>query len=185
MALSANTDRPSHHILLTDTDGNELGLILSDSEGQENPLGLKRNPTPRSALKMSQGGGEYEDFVEPYSSRMQKDWSGGMGMEDLEDYSRYQHAFMINTSVRNKVMLAGRPKITTGYVNQDLDFYRNTDFIDVESANRYWARKFEATATYDPDFVWVHWKYTGAIGNELLTVRICDDDHAQDQPGTV
>lgn len=187
MALSAGADidRPSHHILLTDRDSNQLGLIISDSEGKENPLGLKRNPTPRSALKMSQGGGEYEDFVEPYSSRMQKDWSGGMGMDDLEDYTRYQHAFMINTAVKNKIMLAGRPTITTGYVNQDLDFYRNTDFVDVDGANRYWARKFPASVTYDPDFVWLHFKYTGAIGTELLTVRVCDDDAGGSKPGTV
>ncbi|HBF40440.1 MAG TPA: hypothetical protein DDW19_01265 [Anaerolineaceae bacterium] len=104
----------THHVSLSDGE-RTIGLILSDSKGQANPLGIARAPVQRTAMKTTSGNQKYSDFEPPYTPIAQDDWSGGRGELDFDrDVTRFYDSTRIN-SMFGKLFLAPQESYATGY----------------------------------------------------------------------
>ncbi|MEN6571406.1 MAG: choice-of-anchor R domain-containing protein [Anaerolineaceae bacterium] len=104
----------THHISLSDGE-KTIGLILCDSKGQANPLGIARAPVQRTAMKTTSGNQKYSDFEPPYTPIAQDDWSGGRGELDFDrDVTRFYDSTRIN-SMFGKLFLAPQEVYTSGY----------------------------------------------------------------------
>lgn len=107
--------RPTHHVKLTDRDGNSVGLILCNDKGEPAPMYNKQS-IDRTALKTTSGGGGYADFNSPYSPIVQDDWSGGRGNLNFEaDSTRYYDGKRVVTRHSNKAILGPQEHLTHGY----------------------------------------------------------------------
>jgi len=105
--------KPTHHVKLT-KGGVELGLILCDQAGKEDPRG-NRTPYPNTAIKMYQGEATHSDREPPFMDLIQEDWSLGRGQEVFEDdKSRYQDGKIADTTLEGKVILGPQPTYSTG-----------------------------------------------------------------------
>ena len=117
MAIRVGTTekQPTHHVKLTDRDGNSVGLILCNDKGEPAPM-YNKTPIDRSALKTQSGGSTYADYNYPYAPIAQDDWSGGRGNLDFErDSTRYLDSYNVNTRNPNKAYLNGMMHPSTGY----------------------------------------------------------------------
>ena len=105
MTISADaTDkRPTHAVKLSD-GVNEVGLMLVDGQGKNNPLAIQRSPYPRTSTKIASGQGKYDDLELPYKSIVQDDWIGGRAALNLEDdVTRYMDNFRAWTDQEKQV----------------------------------------------------------------------------------
>jgi hypothetical protein len=90
MTVSPTTIPPDFHLTLTDEQGFELGLTLCNLKGEEDPTALGEAGSPRTATRVAQGGGGYDDFKEPFTPILQSDFAAGRGNDDFtRDSSRY------------------------------------------------------------------------------------------------
>ena len=106
---------PTHHIKLTDVDGNSVGLILCNDAGDPAPMYVK-SPVMRTALKTTSGGGSYADYNTPYSPIVQDDCRGGRGNLNFEaDSTRFFDSLRVNTRHNNKAYLGPKEFLSNGY----------------------------------------------------------------------
>ncbi len=161
--------QPTHHIKLTDRDGNSVGLILCNDKGEPAPM-WNKTPIERTALKTTSGGGSYADFNYPYSPIVQDDWSGGRGNLNFEaDSTRFFDSFRVNTRHNNKVILGPKEYLSDGYKtitypsqsneNNNLSSYDLPEFtINATYGNEIYTRStIAATVTR----IWVHIRKKG------------------------
>jgi len=104
MVSADSTDRkPTHAVKLSD-GVNEVGLMLVDGHGKNDPLAIQRSPYPRTSTKIASGQGKYDDLELPYKSIVQDDWIGGRAALNLEDdVTRYMDNFRAWTDQEKQV----------------------------------------------------------------------------------
>lgn len=165
MSVSPTTIPPDFHLTLTDQAGFELGLVLCDLKGQHDPTALGEAGSPRTATRVAQGGGGYDDFKEPFTPILQSDFSAGRGNDDFtKDSSRYCDSEGIDSSSgeiilapRINTAIAGRPKRRSGIkFTQGLPLYGDQKYI---------AYPFTAGALFEYP--------AGAIFGVTVRVRYC------------
>jgi hypothetical protein len=170
----------THHIKLVQQlagqAAQEVGLILCDGSGRQDPRAKRADPYPRNAIKMYSGESKHSDKELPYRSLVQEDWSRGRGQEIFEDdVTRYQDSYMADTTRTGKVLLCGQPTYMTGLRNQDMQLPGNVNFFSVAGDHKYISRRFTPTTNYNAARaeLWIRKKGepTGA-----LNVQLCMDN---------
>ncbi len=180
--VSPDVERPTHHISLSDGE-QTVGLIICDSNGNANPNGISRAPTPRTAMKTTTGNQSYSDFEPPWTPIAQDDWSGGRGLDDFDkDITRFFDNFRTNTT-SGKIILGPQETLTTGYRNQNISLPGSVRWVSlISGAQKYLAVKFAASATYDAKNIYVLLRRKGTP-TAALTMELCVDSVGN--PGAV
>jgi len=111
----ANVAKPTHHVVLTDSAGTSLGLMICDPRGNNDPTQIRRAPYPRTGLKITQGATKYQDKELPFADAHQEDWSGGRAALNLEDdLTRFSDSFRIHTEYAGVAMNGPKETYATG-----------------------------------------------------------------------
>lgn len=180
-----NTQNTHHVRLWRPGGGGEVGLVLCDSKGQDDPRVLRSEPYPRSPIKMYTGEQKYADQELPYRSVVQEDWSRGRAGEYFEDdQDRYADGKRADTTQGSKIILAGRERYSTGVRAGDQIF--NTASVEWRKLIgdwRYFGAKFTASATYSVEEVWCWVRVVGRVPMSDLVVRLHQDNAGV--PGTI
>jgi len=187
--VSPDTGKEStHHLMLTDSSGTELGLICVDGRGNRVPR-VAVNPYPTMASQLRQGRGKHADRVPPFEDISLDDFSGGLAMlHHDEDASKYLDGYRIDTSRAGRVLLGGKETYTTGI--RDFD-----ELVPGVSTQLKWSalygggtESYTATFTsssssiYAADKIIVWLKKTGSpTGNVTVTLADSDDGNPQAQ----
>lgn len=117
---SVNSRRPTHHVILTDKEGNRLGLISVGNNGRPDDKAMNRNPIDRTAMKTTQGNSKYSDFEFPYTPIPQDTFTGGRGQDEFErNVTRYRDSFRMNTRREGKAFLGAQESYGTGVRTAD------------------------------------------------------------------
>ncbi|HQB53508.1 MAG TPA: hypothetical protein PLX62_11435, partial [Bacteroidales bacterium] len=99
LTVGVGVKNPTHDIKLTDLNGIEAGLILSNRSGRQDPRGMSISSMPRTALQMSQGNGGYDDMLPPFVTEVQSTWIGGRAQDTFSnDRTRFYDSFRIDTT---------------------------------------------------------------------------------------
>ena len=85
LTAGVGVKNPTHDIKLTDLNGVEAGLILSNRSGRQDPRGMSISSMPRTALQMSQGNGGYDDMLPPFVTEVQSTWIGGRAQDTFSN----------------------------------------------------------------------------------------------------
>ena len=168
-------DNSSHHLLLTDSAGTEVGLICVDGKGNRIPR-VAGNPYPNMASQLRQGTAKHSDRVPPFEDIPQSDFSGGLASLHFdEDSSKYLDGKRCDTSSSGEVIHGGLESYTTGL----------RDFNESWSGDVSWTKMyaspgtesistgFTANATYDVQSIVIILKKVGAPTGDI-TVQIHD-----------
>lgn len=104
-SVSPTVDRPTHDVLITDSTGAQVGLVLCDLQGNTNMTQWNYGPLPATAVQIYQGNTKYSDTPPPWTPVVQSDWSGGRGSKDFDrDQSKYYDGYRINTTRTGEVL---------------------------------------------------------------------------------
>lgn len=163
---SPTEPNPTHHVKLTDKNGNSVGLILCNDKGEAAPV-YSRTPVDRTSLKTASGSSKYSDFNYPYSPIVQDDWSGGRGNLDFErDSTRFYDSRMVNTRHANKAFLGPRMNFSKGHKTIEYPaFKRNLAWFDFLTGI-----VIIPTVSFTVGRIWI---YTEPLsGGEPLTVKL-------------
>lgn len=180
MTTDATVAEPTHHITLFETGGSTRGLVLCDAKGLADHRQITKTPIRRMPLRMTQGDSEWSDFELPYQSVGQDDWSGGIGLLDSEDKTRYWHGQNINTMHRGKLFIGPQPHFTDGYRVQEHDLYSTAmGYRGLYVAVEMEAIQIIPTANITPTRVEVIIRKVGTP-NGSLNVEIWTDDGSDD-----
>ncbi|MBI5942869.1 MAG: hypothetical protein HY864_00755 [Chloroflexi bacterium] len=164
---SPTEPNPTHHVKLTDKNGNSVGLILCNDKGEAAPV-YSRTPVDRTALKTQSGSSKYSDFNYPYSPIVQDDWSGGRGNLDFErDSTKYFDGCRVNTRHENKAFLGPRMNFSKGHKTIDYPaFKRNLAWFDFYATGI----SIIPTVSFTVGRIWI---YTAPLsGGEPITVNL-------------
>lgn len=178
MTTDATVAEPTHHIVLDD-GSTYRGLVLCDAKGLADHRQITKTPVRRMPMKMQQGDSEWSDFELPYQNIAQDDWSGGRGLKEDLDKTRYWHGFMVNTMHKNKAFLGPQPCLTDGYRVHNHDLYGNTTFQGLYGSTEYLSRQFTPDAGYTGRRAEL-WAMKVGTPNGNLTVEIWTDDGSDD-----
>lgn len=142
---------PTHHIKLTDVDGNSVGLILCNDAGDPAPMYVK-SPVMRTALKTTSGGGSYADYNTPYSPIVQDNWSGGRANLDFErDSTRFFDSYRVTTRRENIAFMGPKEFFSKGY--------RSMEYTEDGRYNQWYlpdnTQQFTATSSFTIATLWV------------------------------
>ena len=152
----ANGRKNTHHVSLTDKEGNRLGLIAVNSRGEADILALNRTPVDRTAMKTTSGNQKYSDFNPPYAPIVQDDWSGGRGNADFErDVTRYLDGYRIITRRSNRAFLGPQETYGTGYRSSNSEIPGSVNWQALIGTQRYIARKFDVSTGYTAGEEWI------------------------------
>ena len=182
MTTDATVAEPTHHITLA-AGGTTRGLVLCDAKGLADHRQITKRPIRRMPLKMQQGDSLWSDFELPYQNEAQDDWSGGRGLRNFEDSTRYWHGYMVNTMHKGKAFLGPQPCLTDGYRVHNHDLYGNTTFQGLYGSTEYISRQFTPAANYTARRVEIWAKKVGTP-NGNLTIEVWTDD-ASDKPNAI
>ena len=164
--------QPTHHVKLTDRNGNSVGLILCNDKGEPAPM-YNRTPIERTALKTTSGGGSYADFNYPYSPIVQDDWSGGRGNLNFEsDSTRYFDGHRVTTRHSNKVFLGPQEWFSNGY--RSLNYPINKGYHRAYQETI--VAPFTASSTYTSGRVWLRAQKNGTPNNITLSIKRTSDN---------
>lgn len=99
LTVGVGVKNPTHDIKLTDLNGIEAGLILSNRSGRQDPRGMSISSMPRTALQMSQGNGGYDDMLPPFVTEVQSTWIGGRAQDTFSnDRTRFADSYRLDTT---------------------------------------------------------------------------------------
>lgn len=156
----------THHVKLSDGEGNVLGFILR-SGNRVDPRAINRRPRQN---------GQYSPFT-------QSDWGGGRGIKDAQsDRSRYSDAKRAITRHNGTVMLGPQETYTTGYRQAEAYLPGSLTWKSLLTTDRHVAYKLTASATGNRAKVYL-WVRRRGTPTSTLTVELCDDNAGN--PGTV
>lgn len=149
--VSPTAQKPAHDITLTD-GATTVGFVLTDASGKPNPQAITDSPQQRTAIKTSSGDSKYSDLQPPWGTWVQDDWSGGRGVEWVDDdKSRFSESEGVTTSKSGEVILGARPYISATqpwntYVDYLVDRGACTEYACTGNL-RYIAQKWVAPAS--------------------------------------
>ena len=185
MTYDVASVKPTHHLILTDANGIQLGLVAVDGNGKEDANSIKRDPVELSALKTTSGNQSFSDQRPPYATLAQEDWSGGRGARKYEDdVTRFASSYRCETGRIGKIMLSGREKYGTGARSALTYLPGSMRLIPLTGSQERLAIRILADGSWTVDkiFLWV--SCFGASTNNL-TVRLCADYAGGTKPGVV
>lgn len=165
----------THHVSFTNRRGEKIGLILCDDKGQvvDPKDAFREIPVDRSALKTSSGNSSYSDMVFPYGPIVQLDFSGGRGQLDFEtDATKFYDSSRLRTGRQGKAYLGPQEQYTKGYRNQDFNVPGNVRYIQLLGANKFVAKRFRASATYNVSTCRLRLRVRGRPGPARIAVYI-------------
>lgn len=137
--------RPTHHLTLSD-GVTTIGLTLCDPRGNPDPRAIRQVPLPKTSLQISQGDPTYGSMQLPFSTVVQKDWSGGRGQLDHnKDSTRYYDGRVVDTRMGD-ALLGPLETLTTGYLVNVASAARNATFVT--NAGEVAASKFVPAQTF-------------------------------------
>jgi hypothetical protein len=147
---------PTHHILLRDRNGRQVGLILCDERGNElSPPAFNRIPVETTALKQTSGASSYADFDYPYSPIVQDTLDGGRGNLDFErDSTKFYDSYRCKSGVANKAYAGPQEQYVTGPRTQDQNIPGNVTWQSLHETTHVYTR-FQAGASYTTGLVWI------------------------------
>lgn len=164
----------THHISLSDGE-KEIGLILSNVKGDADPKVLSRTPLDRTAFKTTTGNSGYSDFDYPWTPIAQQDFSGGRGCLDFDDDTARYADSKAAWAFDGKVTHAPLPKYTTGYRSADSHLPGSLQWTAIMGGQIYLGRKFNASASYNAIYIWLHIRRKGTPP-AALTINLCSDN---------
>jgi hypothetical protein len=161
---------------LRDKDGNKIGLMVVDQNGNASPNSITRAATPRTALKTTTGSTYYSDFEPPWSPIAQEDWSGGRGQADYEDdTTRFYDSKRANTFHTGMIINGPLEVWGTGIRNAENNLPGGLTWQALLSGTKYIACLFEASGNYDVDYIYIYVRRRGTpVGS--LTVSLCSNN---------
>ena len=185
--------RPTHHASLVAEDGTEIGLILCDASGNRLATSVARANLQTSPVKTTAGDSQYSDGELPFVVSAQSDYSGGIGQERFEDNRTKYHSGRRVQTVDGKLILGPREHFTDGY--KDMVMHQPESVLG-EVARLRWqdtddpnaiAAKFTTVGAMTLPDLYLQGKAVGTqVGDShSILFWIRNDDHAQDQPGTI
>lgn len=161
---------PTHHVSLSD-GFNTIGLILADTKGTAQALGINRVAAPRTALQTRMGGGAYDDFERPWVPVAQSNWQGGRGNRRFEtDTSRYADGRALNTMFP-ELFLGPQEQLTKGYRGQLYDLPGDVEWLNMlTGVTKYIAKRLDFDTTFTAELLTILIRKKGTP--EDLTVRL-------------
>ncbi len=182
MTVSPSETRPTADLSITD-GSNTLEFHLANRNGQQNPAAWGLTTNPRSALRITQGGGGYDDMEMPFTSVVQNDFSGGRASKWTEsDKSRY--AGGVIDSARGEARCA--PKATQGVVYTE---YASATASGTTSTSHY-ADRMYASFTPSSNFtnpivkIELNWYDNGGLGAGWICAGLYTHDAVNDRPSS-
>jgi len=167
-------DNSSHHLLLTDSAGTEVGLICVDGKGNRIPR-VAGNPYPNMASQLRQGRGKHSDRVPPFEDIPQSDFSGGLASLHFdEDGSKYLDGKRCDTSSSGEVIHGGLESYTTGLRDFDESWSGDVSWTKMYASpgTESITTDFTAGASYNANSIVVILKKVGApTGNITVSLR--------------
>lgn len=116
--VTPTEERPTHHVLLTDSTGGQAGLILCKTDGTPDPFAWTYGPLPATGVKTYQGTQGYSDTPPPWTPEVQSDWSGGRGSKDFDkDTTKYADNYRVNTTRTGEIIPGPWDNWATGINN--------------------------------------------------------------------
>ena len=177
----------SHHIALTDADGNELGLICYTSDGSKKAA-IATSPFPHFASQLRQGRGKHSDRRGPFEDIPLSDFSGGLAMlHHDEDESKYYDGKRIDTSRMGEVIHGGLETYTTGLRDADENWPGNVSWLSLYSGGTTSkTTSFVAGASYNVNHIVLILKKVGApTGNVTVELLASDDSSLKSKSLTI
>lgn len=172
--VSPTEPNPTHHISLSDGI-NEVGLIISNVNGDAMPTAISASAFPRTALKTSTGNTQYSDLEPPWTAIAQSSWEGGRGQEDEDDITRFFDSRRLNT-MGGKIILSPQETYATGYRAQNMSMPGSLIWVNiVADAQHYLAVPFTPTENYTAKNIQLFVRRRGTPIH-VLAVLLCDDD---------
>lgn len=107
------TTRPTHDLTLSD-GVTTIGLTLANPRGEPDPLATREGSMPKTVMQTSQGDPDYGSLQLPYTTIVQKEWSGGRALlEFSKDSSRFYDSQGVDTRMGD-MLLNGASVPSTG-----------------------------------------------------------------------
>ena len=159
VVVGPTEEQPTHHISLTDNEGNTLGLTLCDDNGQV-VKSLKNQFTKRpydtTAQKQTSGTSSYNDYEYPYAPIVQDDMSGGRGNLDFErDSTKFYDSFRARTGRQNKAYAGPLEKYATGLRDAKQSIPGSVSWHKLYGTQRYLYIRFDPAASFDAELIWL------------------------------
>ena len=166
---------PTHDISLEDDQGNKIGLMLANSQGDNDPKAISRASTPRTAMKTSTGTTKYSDFEPPWTPVAQDTWVGGRGLDDFDaDATRYFDSYRATTQF-GSIYLGGQETYASGLRTSIDHLPGNVLFSSLNSSRKYIAVKVIPAADITVTQIALYLKRKGNP-ESVLTVELCTDN---------
>ena len=192
MTVSVDPDnrRNSHHVKLSKS-GTDVGLVLTNLRGEEDPFQIYPEPNPRMPLRTSSGETEYGDINPHLTGFAQKSFSAGRGYRDFDEQrAGYADAHQADTTKEGTALPTGQYFYANPATirNWDGNWVRHDSGAEVQWgtascgtwSNFELATKFKASATYNVAFLEVG---IAAFTTGTIVVRLRDDNAGS--PGTI
>lgn len=175
--VSPEYTNPTHDISLSDSVGNKVGLIITDSKGVANRQAFAVASTPRTALKTSSGNSKYSDYEPPWTPIAQDDWSGGRAVDSYDsDITRFYDSWRVNSMFSNKLMLCPQSNLATGLRSHNYNMPGSVLWKPILTGNQaYLAYKFTPAGNYTATRISVLIRMVGTP-TAALTLAIRTDD---------
>lgn len=192
MTVVEPTSKRSTHHLMFNFDGDDIGLILCDPNGNADiSAGLNVSKYPRSSIKMYSGEQKNSDSEPPFSAKEQRTYVAGRGQEDLDDNaSKFFDSFQVDTTRDGYAILGPQPVYCSSHrltvqampykdtANDDAITYT---WVTLASTTRFIAIHFTPGETMNAAELWLTLRYVGSPG--ALSYAIYTNNSGV--PGTV
>ena len=165
---------PTHHVSLTDGEV-EVGLIVTNVNGDATPTAMSASANPRTALKTTSGNTKWSDLEPPWTAIAQESWEGGRGQEDEDDPTKFFDSRRLNTTF-GSIMLSPLETYTAGYGRiQDYNLPGSVRWISMLTGSRkYMAVSFEASDSYTAKYIYLHVRRRGTPAGALNVALYSD-----------
>lgn len=179
--VGSNVSNPTHHILLSDPDGNSIGLIVSKSSGEQDISSLRRTPIARTALKTSEGDAAYSDFNLPWTPVVQEDWTGGRAALDFDNDSTKFFDSLRAQTMYARVFAGPQETYTSGYRTSDINLPGSVSWINLTGPSMYVAQLYVPSTSFSVTTVAL---LVRRIGEPKGDLRISIRSDNSGNPGT-
>lgn len=175
MTVSDTIRKPDKHISLT-KGGVTVSFNLCNAQGIQDPLAIRQEQNPALGIKMHQGGTKHSDYVPPYATLEQRDWSGGRGLDDMDlDESRYFDSKAAHTWNEGKILMGPQYKYGKGYRNSDTNMWDaetgDYAYLSMYGTTKGFSASFTADASYNAARISVVLVKYGSPGEATIAIR--------------
>ncbi|NMC80191.1 MAG: hypothetical protein GYA59_12580, partial [Chloroflexi bacterium] len=174
-------EKKTHHVSLSDGTYT-VGLMVVNTKGEADPSAIGRAAVPRTALKTTSGDQKYSDYEPPWSPVSQDDFTGGMGLLDDSDTTRYRDGFRCNTAYSGGFFLGPQETYATGLRSEDRHLPGSVTWTMLGGGRTYMAVSFTASANYSATAIAILLRRVGTPTTDV-TIELCANSAGN--PGAV